>query len=221
MFPTASAGSCRPPMDASFNSRSSTCFRSYMHLSRLIGIALLAALPWDAAAPDTGLVGYWKLNGDAKDHSGKGNHGRNHGVDLTTGGFDGRGNYIEVPDSPSLNFGARDFSIAAWVNTELDLEDVIGDVASKFDPARRKGFSLSLNSSAAGYNSSGNDKHVLFGVDDGDTDSGKRRTWQDCGRPGGVTHNSDALTAFDGSLYAGVCDAPKDEDWAHVFRYKG
>ena len=59
-------------------------------------------------------------------------------------------------------------------------------------------------------------KAVAFGVDDG-----KISTWQDCGRPGGVTQNSDALTAFDGSLYAGVCDAPKEEDWAHVFRYKG
>jgi hypothetical protein len=188
-----------------------------MNLSRIIWIVALAALPWCGSAADAGLVGYWKLNGDAKDHSGKGNHGRNHGVDLATGTFDGRKSYVEVPNSPSLNFGAGDFSIAAWVNTELDLEDVIGDVASKFDPAKRKGFSLSLNSSAAGYNSSGNDKQVFFSVDDGE----KAGAWQDCGRPGGVTHNSDALTAFDGSLYAGVCDAPKEEDWAHVFRYKG
>jgi hypothetical protein len=177
------------------------------------GWYIYAAKP--TAAP--GLVGYWKLTGDAKDHSGTGNHGRNHGVDLATGTFDGRGSYIEVPDSPSLKFGSGDFSIAAWVYTEQDLDDVLGDVASKFDPALRKGFSLSLNASAAGYNSSGNDKQVSFGIDDGS----KPGEWKDCGRPGGVTHNSDALTAFDGSLYAGVCDAPREEDWAHVYRYKG
>jgi hypothetical protein len=186
-----------------------------------IAATVLAINAYGPAAKDSrqsngGLVGYWKLNGDANDHSGRGNHGRNHGVDLATGSFDGRGSYIEVPDSPSLRFGAGDFSIAAWVHTEQDLEDVIGDVAGKFDPALRKGFTLNLNSSAAGYNSSGNDQHVLFGIDNGDTG-----TWQDCGRPGGVTHNSDALTAFDGSLYVGVCDAPKEEDWAHVFRYRG
>ena len=36
--------------------------------------------------------------------------------------------YIEVPDSSSLNPGTHDFSIAAWVYTQLDLEDVLGDV---------------------------------------------------------------------------------------------
>jgi hypothetical protein len=193
-----------------------------MFSRRTIWIAVIAAFAWAAADrtqanTGAGLVGYWKLKGDAKDHSGKGNHGRNHGVNLATGAFDGRGNYIEVPDSASLNFGTGDFAVAAWLYTELDLDDVIGDVVSKFDPAKRKGFNLSLNASAAGYNSSGNDKQVSFGVDDGS----EAEAWQDCGRPGGVTHNSDALTAFDGSLYAGVCDAPKEQDWAHVFRYKG
>jgi len=183
---------------------------------RAIGAASLLALV-AATQENAGLVGHWKLKGDAQDHSGNKNHGRNHGVDLATGSFDGRGAYIEVPHAPSLDFGAGDFSIAAWVNTELDLQDVIGDVAGKFDPARRKGFSLNLNASNAGYNSSGNDKQVSFGIDD----ASQPGAWQDCGRPGGVTHNSDALTAFDGSLYAGVCDAPKEEDWAHVFRYRG
>ena len=75
-----------------------------MNLSRTIWIAPLLALAWYGSAastakasPDTGLVGYWKLNGDAKDHSGTGNHGRNHGVDLNTGAFDGRG-----ADRPSM-----------------------------------------------------------------------------------------------------------------------
>jgi len=37
-----------------------------------------------------GLVGYWPLRGDCEDHSGQGNHGINHGVDLATGSFEGR-----------------------------------------------------------------------------------------------------------------------------------
>ena len=43
------------------------------------------------------LVGYWKLRGDCQDHSGSGNHGINHGVNLDTGMFDGRGHFVEVP----------------------------------------------------------------------------------------------------------------------------
>jgi hypothetical protein len=29
------------------------------------------------------------------------------------------------------------------------------------------------------------------------------------------------LTVFDGHLYAGITDAPREEDWAHVYRYRG
>lgn len=43
------------------------------------------------------LVGYWPLRGDCLDHSGNGHHGRNHGVHLETGDFDGRDSHIEVP----------------------------------------------------------------------------------------------------------------------------
>jgi len=77
---------------------------------------------------DSGLIGYWKLKGDCKDYSGKGNHGINHGVNLNTGEFDGIDSYIEIANSPSLNFGTGDFAISAWVNTEKDIDDVIGDV---------------------------------------------------------------------------------------------
>src|SRR5215207_6113250 len=62
-------------------------------------------------SPKQGLVGYWKLRGDCSDHSGLGNHGTNHGVDLVNGTFDGKSAYIEVPHSTSLNFGAEDFSL--------------------------------------------------------------------------------------------------------------
>jgi hypothetical protein len=45
--------------------------------------------------------------------------------------------------------------------------------------------------------------------------------WKDCGRPGGKTNCTDALTVFDGHLYVGTVDAPDPADWAHVFRYQG
>lgn len=78
-----------------------------------------------------GLVGYWKLKGDCRDYSGKGNHGTNHGVNLGTGEFNGRNSYIEVANSESLSFGSGDFSICAVVCIEKDMDDVIGDILTE------------------------------------------------------------------------------------------
>ena len=168
-------------------------------------------------AADSGLAGHWTLEGDCDDHSGNGNHGRNHGVDLRTGQFNGRDSYIEVPNSPSLNFGTRDFSLCAWVHTEKDVDDVVGDVLSKYAPTGRKGFNISIKSTAGGYNSQGDDKHVYFGIDDD-----KVSDWEDCGRPEETSNYvNNSLTVYDGHLYAGITDAATEEKWCHVFRYEG
>lgn len=164
---------------------------------------------------DSGLVGYWKLKGDCKDYSGKGNHGANHGVNLDTGEFNGRDNFIEVANSPSLNFRTGDFSISAWIYTENNMDDVIGDVLSKYDPQRRKGFTLGIKASSCGYNSQGNDKHIYFGID-----NAKLSDWIDCGRPSEVSNYVNGLTVFDGELYAVTAEAEKVEDWCHVYRYE-
>jgi hypothetical protein len=164
-----------------------------------------------------GLVGHWPLQGDCRDHSGNGNHGKNHGVDLANGTFNGRDAWIEVPYSRSLDFGAGDFTISAWVWTEQDSNDVIGDVVSKFDPVNRKGLTLAIKASAGGYNGPGNDRHVYFGIDNGKTGG-----WEDCGRPNPTSNYvSNSLTVFDGHLYAATTDAAKEEDWCHVYRYRG
>jgi hypothetical protein len=177
---------------------------------------VLVSLAASSAAAEHGLVGHWKLAGDAKDSSGGGLHATNHNVDLKTGEFNGRDAYLEVPDASALNFGKGDFSIALQVSTDENLTDVIGDLVSKFDPAARRGFMFTVKSNTSGYNGPCNTRPLFFGVDSGTT--GK---WADCGRPGGVTHNSDALTVFNGELYAGTVDAPNEADWQHVYRYRG
>ena len=120
-----------------------------MALFALVG-NLTFARAADSETAEPGLVGYWKLQGDCRDYSGTGNHGVNHGVDLAQGKFDGISAYIEVPGSPSLKLGTGDFSISAWIHTEQNLDDVIGDVIDLYDPARRKGITLSVHSSGSG-----------------------------------------------------------------------
>ncbi|MBI2827111.1 MAG: hypothetical protein HYX69_20770 [Planctomycetia bacterium] len=167
-----------------------------------------------ASAP--GLVGYWKLQGDCRDYSGQDHHGTNNNVDLTTSTFDGRSGHVTVPDAPQFHFGSGDFSISAQVSTDQEIDDAIGDILTKFDPEQRRGFNFTINASAGGYNSQSNVRHPFFGVDNASVGQ-----WTDCGRPNAKTHISDALTVFEGDLYAGTTDALDEADWAHVYRFKG
>lgn len=170
-----------------------------------------------ALALQRDLVGYWKLQGDCRDSSGQNNHGTNHGVELKAGRFDGRSAYVEVPSRESLHLGQGDFTISAWVHTEQIVDDTLGDVFSFYDPQARRGVTLNLKASSGGYQSSGDDRHVYFGID-----NAKLGQWQDCGRPSPTSNYvSNSLTVFNGHLYAAIIDAQVEADWCHVFRYAG
>ena len=148
------------------------------------------------------LVGHWKLRGDCRDHSGHAHDGTNHGVDLETSAFDGRGAYIEIPPSDALRLGRGDFSLSAWVYTDRVVDDTLGDVLSWYDPELRRGLTLGLQSGAGGYQSTGDDRHVFFGIDDATLSD-----WKDCGRPSPTSNYvSNSLTVHDGHLYAGIID---------------
>jgi hypothetical protein len=180
---------------------------------------VVAAAGWfpSTSRGDSGLIGHWRLKGDCRDSSGLGNHGVNHGVDLEHGAFNGEGAYIEVPHSPSLNLGTGDFTISAWIYTPQNLDDIVGDVIDMYDPALRRGITLTVNSSAGGYLSQGTDRHVHFGID-----NAKTTDFVDCGRPN-LTSNyvSNSLTVFKGKLYAATTDAQDRKEWCHVYRYEG
>ena len=166
---------------------------------------------------ESGLVGHWKLRGDCRDSSGQGNHGVNHGVDLVNGAFDGEQAYIEVPASDSLQLGKGDFAICAWIYTEKELDDIVGDVIDMYDPAARRGITLSINSSAGGYQSQGTDRHVHFGIDNARTTD-----WQDCGHPNPASNYVfNSLTVYDGNLYAATSGGKDEKDWRHVYRFDG
>jgi hypothetical protein len=166
---------------------------------------------------EAALAGYWPLRGDCRDHSGHGNHGEARGASAAEGVFDSRDSFVEVPAHPTLDLGTGDFSLSAWVHTEQDVVDVLGDVLTRYDASRRQGFTLSLTASAGGYNSQGDDRHVQFGIDQGRTGD-----WEDCGRPCATSNYvSNSLSVFDGHLYAGTTDAATEQDWSRVYRYAG
>ncbi|MCH2661325.1 LamG domain-containing protein [bacterium] len=171
------------------------------------------------------LVGHWPLAGDTHDVSGNGNHGENRGVDLTASGpdgrdgsaavFDGRQSAMLVCDSPSLRTGSEDFALAAHIYTEAMVDDPLGDIATKFDPQRRKGFNFGLKRHSAACTSLANYRNLQFGIDDDALDP----EWTDCGQPGRSTFVM-ALAVHEGALYAGTAETAEDHA-GHVFRYVG
>ena len=170
------------------------------------------------------LLGHWKLAGDASDASGNNLRSENHGADLTAPGpegqangaarFDGRKAFIEVPSQDNLNLGADDFTLAVWVHTEERLDDVLGDILSKFDPAARRGINWCIRNSSGTSGSQSNYRNVHFGVD-----AGTEPKWTDCGRPGDAIYVT-AVASHDGELFAGVCE-PNEGQTGHVYQYAG
>ena len=174
-----------------------------------------------------GLLGHWRFEGNARDDSGHENHGRPHGVDFSAAGrsgrpgtaarFDGVDDCIEVKHHPGLHLGDEDFSIAAWVRLEAEHTDVIGDIASKFDPVERRGFNFYVAASSSGYNSHGDGRHMHFGID-----NAMEESWEDCGVLHPTNTYVSSLTTHDGHLYAAQADALGDGSEAgHVYCYAG
>ncbi|MHB1355410.1 MAG: LamG domain-containing protein [Anaerolineae bacterium] len=165
---------------------------------------------------DKHLIAYYPLHGDCRDHSGRGHHGQNHGVDLGQSRFNGLDSYISVPLSPALDLHG-DFTMTARIRCPSEVQGVVGDILSRFDPIKRKGFSLCVKSTAGGYSSQGDDKHLYFSIDDN-----RVGVWQSSGQPSPHSNYvSNSLTAYKGDLYAATLDAANAVDWCHVFRYRG
>ncbi len=163
-----------------------------------------------------GLVAHWKLASDARD-SVSGSVAVNHGVRFEDGHavFDGIDNWLEVPGTDLSELGDGEFSIAAWIHTDEELDDVPGDVITRYDPVARRGFTLSLMNYAGVTSAQSNWRNVLFGIDSGQIDS----AWKDCGRPG-TNMQVKSLVVFDGDLYAAVWE-PDAGKSGHVYRYAG
>ena len=182
-----------------------------------VAVCLLFASYVNSATAEDGLIAHWPLATDARDTTSSGNHATNHGVrfDPTGAIFDGIDDWLEVPVSGALELAAGDFSIAVWVHTDEQLDDVLGDVITWYDPAVRTGFNLSLMNYSGVTSAQSNWRNILFGIDAAQIDP----AWTDCGRPGTNQHVK-SLAVFDGDLYAGVWE-PAQGAQGHVYRYAG
>jgi hypothetical protein len=191
----------------------------------VLALSLAILISSFALADESSLVGHWQMNGDAQDSSAHANHGHGLHVNLTAvgrdgkagaaGGFDGRNSRIEVANSESLQLGTKEFSIALWVNTAEKLNDVLGDLLSKFDPETRRGFNFSIQNYTGVTSSQSNYRNVHFGIDSGSEVS----EWTDHGRLGEAVFVF-GLAVHDGQLFAGTFE-PGEAQAGHVYRYDG
>src|SRR4051794_40202398 len=65
-------------------------------------ILVVTLIPRTSNSANEGLIGYWKIAGDCRDHSSNGLDAVNHNVDLGTSDFNGLDAYLEIPNSPKL-----------------------------------------------------------------------------------------------------------------------
>ena len=170
------------------------------------------------------LIAHWKMDGDCGDAVGA-HPGEGHGIKFVEGRdgkpqgaaqFNGVDSFIEVAEHEELNLETREFSVALWVNLPENIESAHGDILTKYDGIRRKGFNLSVTASSPSYGSMGDAKNLHFGIDNAINGS-----WLDCGRPWKSNPLVSTLTVYKGDLYTGIADASKPEDACHVFRYAG
>ncbi len=127
--------------------------------------------------------------------------------------FEGRGGYLEIPDGEGLRLGGEPFSITARIWIAAHEAEVIGDIASKFDPSTRKGFNLSVADHGGVTSASSNYRNLQFSIDAGTTPQ-----WADCGRVGNATLIF-ALAVNEGQLYASTFELGGGV--GHVYRYAG
>ena len=194
--------------------------------SRLTASLLIATLTIPAAVSQAERpAAIWRLERDTRDSSGNDLHLKGRGIRFVdkatrrnnrpTARFDGRSSVLEAAGDRRLDPGTGPFSISAWVHTDESLDDVLGDVMSKFDPSRRTGFQLSIKNNVGVTNTSSNYRHVHFGIDNGRVET----SWTDHGRPGNNMYVF-SLLVHRGQLYAGTCE-PGIKEAGHVYRFDG
>ncbi len=130
-------------------------FNGYIKHAYIYNRALTdSEIQWNYQNPDNpvrnGLV-LWlpfneKMGSTAFDRSGYGNHGTIYNAKWTPEPayrglrFDGVDDYVEIPDSPSINFGTNDFTVFVWIKTAQN--NLGGRIVYKYNTDTTRGFML-------------------------------------------------------------------------------
>lgn len=141
-----------------------------------------------SSALSNGLVGYWKMDeatwsgtlADIVDSSGNGNIGTAQGATdakayPTTGKFgnggyfDGVDDYVSVPNNSMFSFGTNDFSISAWVKTNVTSTKIAVGKYSGYDYWLGNNYGATFSISGTQVNEpsntiSDNNWHLITGV---------------------------------------------------------
>jgi len=190
----------------------------------IVIVAASQAVAAEPVALERGLVAHWPLDQDGRDASGRQRHAVPHGVefgidpkqgnDRRAAQFSGRESYLEVPAAIAPKFGRGDFSLSIRIRSPRSSEGPAGDLLSRYDAGRRRGFHLSLKSDTGVTFNQASHRHLQFGIDDD-----RSSEWIDCGRPGNAVL-AFALASYDGAHYAGTCE-PGPNESGRVYRYGG
>ena len=121
---------------------------------------------------------------------------------------------LTIPSSLAPALGTGDFTLTMWLKADDTGDLPTGDLLSRYDPATRRGFHLTLKTSTGVTSSQANRRHLQFGID-----NNQASPWTDCGRPGNSLL-AFALATFQGSLYAGTCE-PGPGQSGRVYRHTG
>jgi hypothetical protein len=175
----------------------------------------------EAVAGPAELLGHWPLAEDYRDHAPAQLPTSAVGIQFSNEGgrraavLDGRTSRIEVDLKKVGQLGTDDFSVALWTHTESELDDLLGDLVSQYDPETRTGFNLGIYSHGGVTNSQPNARQLHFGIDQ----ARREAEFVDHGQLGNAVFVF-ALCVHDGNLYAATCHAGATET-GRVFRFAG
>ena len=130
-------------MTAKATSRS--CVPLLLVLSFFTNTVLVRDTPAQCAPPPSGLVNWWPGDGNANDIAGSNNGTLQNGVTFAPGkvgsafNFDGVDDFVNVPDTASLDAITSAITFEAWVTP-----DAGGWVFGYRDPLVSEGFSVGL-----------------------------------------------------------------------------
>lgn len=168
-------------------------------------------------------IGHWPLRKDGLDHSAIQSPTTAKNVlfetepqaGIQSAVFNGHSSVVEIPNHAALQLGTQPFSISLWAHTDQELDDVLGDLFTCYDPATRTGFNLGIYNHGGVTNSQPNTRQLHFGIDQARLED----SFTDHGQLGNAIYVF-SLCVHDGHLYASTCHAGANET-GRVFRFEG